>query len=83
MTQTAWLHASARYSKWKEGIISTGALYLVLLFIGWAFGVGCSRVIDNKHHPADVVGGWLVGVGIGVLFAARASSARLSIAAGM
>lgn len=31
-----------------------------------------SRIIDNKHHPSDVVGGALLGVFVAGLFLLRA-----------
>ena len=31
-----------------------------------------SRIIDNKHHPSDVVGGGFLGTLIGVVFVLRA-----------
>lgn len=65
--------------KWRQGWVAVGLLYLALVFVGWAFGVGCSRVIDNKHHPADVAAGWLLGAGVAVLFAARAVGLRSAV----
>jgi membrane-associated phospholipid phosphatase len=34
--------------------------------------VGISRIIDNKHHPSDVVGGAFLGTVIGGAFVLRA-----------
>ena len=28
--------------------------------------IGASRIYDNDHHPADVVGGWMLGGGRGL-----------------
>jgi membrane-associated phospholipid phosphatase len=27
----------------------------------YTFLIGCSRIVDHRHHPSDVVAGWLVG----------------------
>jgi membrane-associated phospholipid phosphatase len=35
-------------------------------------GVSISRVIDNKHHPADIIGGAFLGTVIGGAFILRA-----------
>ena len=32
-----------------------------LLLAGW---IATSRIVDNKHHPADVVGGSIIGLSI-------------------
>ena len=42
-----------------------GGLYLQICF-GW--GVGISRIIDNKHSTADVVGGFVLGAMFGLVF---------------
>lgn len=34
-------------------------------------GVAISRVIDYRHHPADVVGGALLGTSFAVLYITR------------
>ena len=35
-------------------------------------GVGVSRIIDNKHHASDVVGGAVLGGAIALLYFLRA-----------
>jgi membrane-associated phospholipid phosphatase len=37
-----------------------------VLFMGLATIIATSRVVDNKHFPADVVGGSVLGLGIAV-----------------
>jgi phosphatidate phosphatase len=27
----------------------------------FTFFIGCSRIVDHRHHPSDVVAGWVVG----------------------
>ncbi len=41
---------------------------LLGLQICFGWGVGISRIIDNKHSTADVVGGFLLGAMIGLAF---------------
>jgi undecaprenyl-diphosphatase len=38
----------------------------VLMAIG-ALGLGVSRVYAGLHYPSDVVGGWLIGVAVGII----------------
>ncbi len=61
---------------WKQRIsteMATSASFLWVLFnISWAWGVGISRIIDNKHHPSDVIGGGFLGTVIGGCFILRA-----------
>lgn len=35
-------------------------------------GCAISRVMENKHHPSDIVGGAALGTVIGILFSAHA-----------
>ncbi len=32
----------------------------VTLLIGW------SRIVDNKHHPSDVLSGWIIGAAVAI-----------------
>ena len=41
-------------------------IFQVLLF-SLAFYVGLSRIVDNKHHPTDVIGGALIGILIAII----------------
>lgn len=37
--------------------------WLVALFtLAWPWGVGASRIIDNRHHASDVVGGFVLAL---------------------
>lgn len=45
---------------WIPRTILRAGLTLVSLAI--AFLTGLSRVSDNKHHPTDVLSGWLIGI---------------------
>lgn len=33
----------------------------MLVLLGVAWGIAISRIIDNQHHPSDVIGGALIG----------------------
>lgn len=48
------------------------AIYWVLLLIMFAWFTGVSRIIDNKHSTADVVGGFVLGAMIGLAFVMKA-----------
>ncbi len=41
-------------------------IFQVLLF-SLAFYVGLSRIVDNKHHPTDVIGGAIIGILIAIV----------------
>ena len=36
--------------------------FLQLAFFAMAFGTTLTRITDNKHHPADLVAGALIGM---------------------
>jgi len=41
---------------------------------GW--GIGISRIIDNKHSTADVIGGFVLGAMIGMAFVVKVRSRK-------
>ena len=44
----------------------------MLIMLALAWGISMSRIIDNQHHPADVVGGMTLGILIAVIYVLRA-----------
>ena len=41
-----------------------GKLGIVTAFLPWIYAsfVACSRLVDNWHHPSDIVAGSLIGI---------------------
>ncbi|CAB9503156.1 phosphatidic acid phosphatase type [Seminavis robusta] len=56
------IYWAVAYKK-SPGLRRVGS-FLALLPVAVAIWVACSRVVDNVHFPADIVGGALVGAGI-------------------
>lgn len=48
------------------------ALYWCLFQICLSWGIGMTRYMDNKHNISDVIGGWLLGALIAIIFVLRA-----------
>lgn len=50
-------------------------LYLMWMLLNFTFvwAVGISRFTDNKHGISDVLGGWLLGFAIALIYATRGS----------
>ncbi|KAL6767978.1 hypothetical protein ACKKBF_B37335 [Auxenochlorella protothecoides x Auxenochlorella symbiontica] len=44
----------------------------MLVLLGVAWGIAISRIIDNQHHPSDVIGGALIGICIALIYVLRA-----------
>lgn len=65
----------------RQGLGLGLALYWCLLVLSWSFGVGLSRVFDNKHSTADVAAGWVLGALVGGVFSARAVALHECVAA--
>jgi undecaprenyl-diphosphatase len=38
-----------------------------IIFIFWAFLIGYSRIYLGVHYPLDVIGGWILGIMIGLI----------------
>ena len=54
----------------------TLALLAGLAQLSFAWGIGATRLNDFRHHPADVVGGFVLGLLVGGAFAARSILGR-------
>ena len=39
--------------------------------VGVAWAIAASRVVDNRHHPADVIAGMVLGAAVGTIFLLR------------
>ncbi|GGM21577.1 phosphatase PAP2 family protein [Deinococcus aerophilus] len=55
------LSAAAWRTRWRWPVLALAALYAGLM--------GAARVVLGVHHPSDVLAGWLLGVGVGLLAA--------------
>jgi membrane-associated phospholipid phosphatase len=42
--------------------------------VGLSWAIAGSRIVDNKHHPADVVGGFFLGASVALIFVIRATA---------
>ncbi len=63
------LSAAVWRTRWRWPVLALAALYAGLM--------GAARVVLGVHHPSDVLAGWLLGVGVGLL-AASAGEGRNS-----
>jgi membrane-associated phospholipid phosphatase len=59
LSRRARMLPETRFRWLKINLMYLGALITLLM----AIFVGVSRIVDNRHFPADVVGGALVGIG--------------------
>lgn len=56
---------------WWDALHTLSLLYLLGLFLyGWFMAI--TRIVSNNHAPADVVGGMLLGLFVGLLYGPRA-----------
>ena len=55
----------------RVGAVSVRRLCLQ---VGFSWAIAGSRVVDNKHHPADVVGGFFLGASVALIFVIRATA---------
>lgn len=60
----------------KQQLASDAMSFIVLIWVLWqisfAWGIGVSRLTDNKHHYSDVVGGAFLGTLVAAIFSMRA-----------
>ena len=58
-----------------DALSSLGLVWALLtLLLPWC--IGASRIVDNRHHPADVVAGWVLGGTVATLAYARCGAGR-------
>ena len=67
-----WMLGSGGREGRPTPFLATALELWMALQISWAIGVASSRVLDNKHHVGDVVGGGVIGVLFGSLYSLRA-----------
>ncbi|CAL5229480.1 g12810 [Coccomyxa viridis] len=63
--QRGWMHFMRR------DLCQALALYWILLMLGISWAIAGSRIVDNKHHPSDVVAGFVLGASVAVIFLLR------------
>ncbi len=76
-TDTSFPSGHAASSGLMAVVLSQGSP-LAPLWVALALGVGASRVHVGVHHGSDVVAGWAVGAGFGLLARRVGPSPRLS-----
>jgi len=69
------LRAGGLSPRARDGV-ATAALLAGLAQLAFAWGIGATRLNDFRHHPADVVGGLVLGGTIGGAFAVRSILGR-------
>ena len=57
----------------------SASLAWALLVLAMPWAIAASRIVDNRHHPADVVAGLLLGGVVALLFFARSLAGRLAL----
>jgi membrane-associated phospholipid phosphatase len=70
---------AASSARCRDGRLSA-ALLAGLAHVSFAWGIGATRLNDFRHHPADVVGGFVLGGVVGCAFAARSILGRRVVA---
>ena len=82
----ACLTTPVRVAGWKrlsaasaaDAIRSAGLVWALLtLLLPWC--IGASRIVDYRHHPADVVAGWVLGGVIATLAFVRSAVGRAAV----
>lgn len=60
----------------SKDLLVTLVLLAALAQLSFAWGIGATRLNDFRHHPADVVGGFVLGGLVGACFAVRSILGR-------
>lgn len=64
---------SSSWDRFVHEMCHGAVMYLVLLQLGFAWIVGVSRLLDNRHHVWDVNSGFIVGAIVGGVFGVQAA----------
>eukprot|EP00736_Rhodelphis_marinus_P005053 Rmarinus@m.3834 len=78
-TETPWRHSDGTWKVNMRFSLSSAAgqaMLSPLVLLPWfgALLIGASRIVDHLHHPWDVVGGWLLGWMMAVMYFFRNSN---------
>ena len=59
-------HSMQLYVSSVRSFYPRSALKLMLMVFSFMLTmlIGLSRINDNKHHPTDVLSGWIIGAGV-------------------
>ncbi|GAB4813543.1 hypothetical protein N2152v2_000589 [Parachlorella kessleri] len=59
-------------ARWLRDLVGLAGFVFILVQMAFAWGVAASRIVDNKHHPSDIISGAVLGGAIALLYLIRA-----------